>query len=131
MKHIFFLVLASLFFFMACDTSAPDFTGEWKLKKIVVDEEEMFGNQLGSPLYYFDESGTYSIKISELIQQGEWKQNGKKVKLIDKEQKDNITNIEIIDVDENELVYKVKSSIDSESIVYMTRVEKKDAEKKL
>lgn len=131
MKHIFFLVLVALFFFMACDTSAPDFTGEWKLKKIVVDEEEMFGNQLGSPLYYFDESGTYSIKISELIQQGEWKQNGKKVKLIDKEQKDNITNIEIIDVDENELVYKVKSSIDSESIVYMTRVEKKDAEKKL
>lgn len=131
MKHIFFLVLTSLFFFMACDNSAPDFTGEWKLKKIVVDEEEMFGNQLGSPLYYFDESGTYSIKISELIQQGEWKQNGKKVKLIDKEQKDNITNIEIIDVDENELVYKVKSSLDSESIVYMTRVEKKEAEKKL
>lgn len=131
MKHIFFLSLVFMLFLVACDTTAPDFTGEWKLKKIVVDEEEMFGNQLGSPLYYFDESGTYSIKISELIQQGEWKQNGKKVKLIDKEQKENITNIEIIDVDEKEFIYKVKSSLNSESIVYMTRVEKKDTEKKL
>lgn len=131
MKHIFFFALGFMSFLVACDTSAPDFTGEWKLNKIVVDEDEMFGNQLGSPLYYFDKSGTYSIKISELIKQGEWKQNGKKVKLIDKEQKDNVTHIEIIDVYENEFIYKVKSSLNSESIVYMTRVEKKDDEKKL
>lgn len=129
MRHIFYLALSFLFFLVACDNSAPDFTGEWKLKKIVVDDDEMYGNQLGSPLYYFDESGTYSIKISDLVQQGQWKQKGKKVKLIDKEQKDNITDIVIVDVDEKEFIYKVKSSLNSESTVYMTRVEKKSAEK--
>jgi hypothetical protein len=119
MRKSIFIVLILIFATLSCTTQAPDFTGEWQLDYIEVEDEKMYSNHLSNPKYYFNSDGSYAINVVGIIQKGTWKYKSDVIVLKDE---NNIkTEIKILELDSNNFVYSIDGEEGFTSIVRLKK----------
>lgn len=92
-KKLSFLFIFALL--IACESS-PAFVGKWELVSLELADDEITANELGDPVYTFNEDNTYSIEVTGLRQIGTWELQGESLLLRDNDNPDEVTTLKIV-----------------------------------
>lgn len=108
MRKYLFVALFLILSLISCSEEAPDFTGKWNLDYIEFSNEKIYANQLGEPVYTFENDGKYTIEVGGVSQYGKWKYSKNTITFTNDQNSD--TKVNILELSDSTFIYAIENS---------------------